>query len=713
VRLLGGFEARREGRVLEGFQTQKARALLAYLLLHRDRAVLRGGLASLLWPDESEARAQRNLRQAVYNLRATIAPRAGSGARPILIVGKQQLQVDPAATLRLDVEAFETRAWAGLSGRGQEGFDDLTAANQLYGGELLAGFRVKNSATLEAWLDGERERLRDLAVTVVKSLLAHCESRGDPEAGIRFARRLALIDSPSEEAHRYLMHFYALSGRRAKALAQFSELKKLLHDDLGVEPGPETMTLYSSIALQQAPFRQIGGSEPPGPFVPLVGRDTVLRQLGAAWTAVHRGGARITFVEGEPGIGKSRLVRTFVHQALLRDSAIVLQGRCREPQVAGHDDALAEALSSVELESGDASRDAALLAAMHDVARHLPAIRELRPDIGPPAGKRRRAPSVAAAAAAVATLLRQLSRPPGARHAPPPVILLLDNLELSSPASIALLRGLAHTLRDDPVWMIGACRSGPSMESHALQALIADLAAAGAASRVRLDRLDASHLDQLAAGLVSDRDAERLAVLLEASCHGLPLAVAETLNLLVSEGLLAPESGVGWVLSHGFGDLPRTLPELITRRITGLPTASRRLLTVAAVMGETFDLELLRAVEREHEVVIEAAIGVLIERWLVRPALRRWTVNRRQRDIVLWSGGVRWGSFEFAHATIRDVVYERLDPRRRSALHRRIAETLVERAAGSRPEDARLVAHHRALAGAAAGRRPRAYGIRK
>ena len=99
----------------------------------------------------------------------------------------------------------------------------LSTAVQLYRGELLAGFFVKECPEFEDWLVTEQTRLRESAVDGLRKLIDNYRRRGEYRFGVHYARRLVAIEPLSEEAHRELMRLFALSGQRNRALAHYEE----------------------------------------------------------------------------------------------------------------------------------------------------------------------------------------------------------------------------------------------------------------------------------------------------------------------------------------------------------------------------------------------------------------------------------------------------------------------------------------------------------
>lgn len=225
VRLLGGFEVWHGDQPVGGFESQKVRALLAYLVSHPDRGFSRESLAGLLWPDRDPESARHALRQAVYNMKASL-PDNSPGEPPILS-DHLGLRFNARSGVWVDVAAFED---ALRRGREQDSVDPhhLSAAVHLYRGQLLAGFFLKDSESFEEWLVAEQERLREAALDGLRTLIEVYRRRGEHRLGIHYARRLIAIEPLSEETCRDLMRMCARAGRRSLALAEYERLKGLL-----------------------------------------------------------------------------------------------------------------------------------------------------------------------------------------------------------------------------------------------------------------------------------------------------------------------------------------------------------------------------------------------------------------------------------------------------------------------------------------------------
>ncbi len=234
VRLLGGFELQWSLEAAPDIPTKKAQGLLAYLALHQGEAQARGKLAGLFWGDSDEQRAQHNLRQALSYLRKALEP-----------VGVSFIEADRTtvrlATDLVQVDVLEFRRLA--SGEAPE---DLAAAVALYRGDLLDGLYVK-APEFEAWLESERRQLQEAFAHALMSLAEAKRVAGEHQEALRLGQRLLALDPLQERVHRLLMVLYGELGMRESALQQFERCCRLLAEELGIEPEPETLALNEAL----------------------------------------------------------------------------------------------------------------------------------------------------------------------------------------------------------------------------------------------------------------------------------------------------------------------------------------------------------------------------------------------------------------------------------------------------------------------------------
>ena len=243
IYLLGPLRVFLEGQPVAGFESDKVRALLAYLAAEPGRPHRREALAGLLWPDRSEKSARACLRSALTNLRQVIdEPHA---VTPCLIIDRQSICFNPASDVWVDVKAISELLVARAAA--EYPVQRLEKAVEIYQGRFLEEFFVPCSSAFEEWALLHRERLHRQMVSLLQRLAAYYEDQNDQDKALRFAWRLVELDSWREESQRRLMRLLASSGQRAAALAQYEACRLSLARELGVEPAPETTLLYVQI----------------------------------------------------------------------------------------------------------------------------------------------------------------------------------------------------------------------------------------------------------------------------------------------------------------------------------------------------------------------------------------------------------------------------------------------------------------------------------
>ena len=248
--LLGPFQATLDGTPVTAFESDKVRALLAYLAVESDRPQRRESLAGLLWPDMPDRDARTNLRHVLANLRAMLNDRDTD--QPFLFTSRQTLQFNVESDVHLDVKTF-TDAIAATAAHPHAALETcdtcitrLREAATLYTGDFFAGFSL-DSDLFEAWVTVQREKLHIQALDVLDHLATYHEQRGDDAVVIRHAQRQVELEPWRESAHRQWMRALARSGQRGMALAQYEACRRILDTELGIEPEAATTALYESI----------------------------------------------------------------------------------------------------------------------------------------------------------------------------------------------------------------------------------------------------------------------------------------------------------------------------------------------------------------------------------------------------------------------------------------------------------------------------------
>jgi DNA-binding SARP family transcriptional activator len=244
IYLFGKFCVRRDGQELEGFDARKVQELFCYLLLHRDHALSREMLASLLWPETTTTLSKKSLRQALWHLQSALGSQSESLSDRVLIVEPEWIRLNPEADFWLDAAALE-RAFQLVQKIPGHALDNQKAqmlqdAVQLYQGSLLEGWYLD-------WCIYERERLQSMYLAMLDKLMGYCEVRRDYETGLLYGTRILCYDRARERTHRRLMRLHYLNGDRAAALRQFEQCSAVLEEELSANPSKGTVELYEKI----------------------------------------------------------------------------------------------------------------------------------------------------------------------------------------------------------------------------------------------------------------------------------------------------------------------------------------------------------------------------------------------------------------------------------------------------------------------------------
>jgi len=307
LRFFGGCEISLSDEPVH-LETAKTRALLIYLASNPTPQP-RHRLMGLLWAELPEANARRNLRRALWNLRR----RLSSPALPQPILSdRETVCFNREISYWLDVQAFESACLRpGTAPSVPAPSQHLEGAHQaaaLYAGEFLEGFRVGGAVGFGEWAIAERERLRVIALRAFRHLVTSYAAQNEIEPALHYARRLLALEPWLEEAHCWIMQLLMRSGRRSEALAQYETCRRVLGEELGVEPAQETQELRESIRTGDF---EIPTSNLPAHTTRFVGR---ARELGEISELLADADCRLLTVTGLGGAGKSRLAREVAAQ---------------------------------------------------------------------------------------------------------------------------------------------------------------------------------------------------------------------------------------------------------------------------------------------------------------------------------------------------------------------------------------------------------------
>ena len=545
--LLGPPRVERDGATV-AFDTRKAVALLAVLAL-ADRPRPRDVLAELLWPEHDAEHARGALRRTLSALRSAVGADFVDATRDSVSLAR-------SAGLRVDVDVFRAAA---VEGRASD-------AAAVFRGDFLEGFGLRDAPAFEDWQRAEADGLRRELALVLARLV---EESGD----LAMARRWLELDPLHEPAHRALIRLYAEQGDRAAALAQYRECVRTLSRELGVPPLEETTRLYEAISEGTIETRTQPSRGRPPPAVgraPLVGRAREWEALLGAYDGIA-GDGRVVLLEGEAGIGKTRLAEELV-AALRARGAAVLGGRAYEEEAALAYGPLVEALRG-RLREDDAWVATVGERALGEASRLLGDLSASPPPpLDGPAAQARFLDGVWETLAAAAA-------------GPVPGVLVIDDVQWADEATLGLLTYGARRLAGRRMLVLLTSRE--------------PLRRVGG-SAIELARLGEGEVGEL---LEAAGGPEALAHRLYEETEGLPFLLVEYLNSLGAD----PD----WTLPAG-------ARELLLARLEPVSETARQVLAAAAVIGRSFDVDTVRAASGRGDEETVTALEELVRRGLVR-----------------------------------------------------------------------------------------------
>jgi len=718
--LLGPFQARLDGEPVTRFESNKVRALLAYLATERRRPHSRDALAGLLWPERPNAIALRNLRQALHNLRRAIGDQRASP--PFLLVGRDTIQFNAHSDYWVDVVAFQQHIAKSKSTERPN--DKVQSAIELCRGPFLEGFSVRGSASFEEWMLFKREEIGRQVLFALQHLATIHEQTGEYAQAAGCVRRELELEPWQERAHRHLMRLLALDGQRSAALAQYNTCQRLLAEELGVEPASETTALYESIRdglLHKGAEAQKRGGKispavtPPRPSVPFVARERELAKLDGLLETALAGRGRVAFVTGDTGSGKTALMAEFARRSMeAHGGLIVASGSCNAH--AGIGDPYLPFREIIQTLTGDIEAKRAGGAISTDHARRLwdvwPTVMQSLIEAGPDlvdtfvmgadlwahtetvaqdgAGWRgrleelmkRNGPGTDSPPLLQKPLFEQVTRVLQTLARRHPLILLLDDLQWADPGSVSLLFHLGRRLAGHRILIAGAYRSydvalGRNGRRHPLETVVNEFQRDFGDIHVDLNRAEGRQFVEAFLDSQPNRLSPTFRDTLYRHTGGHALFTVELLRNLWGYGSIAQDDAGRWIEGPAldWDRLPARVEAVIAERLYRLPPEWLTMLNIASVEGMEFTAEVVARVQEADEQEVNRRLsGALSEQHhLVRRYSRLWLDEGKRPATGL---GQSLSRYRFRHSLFQKYLYNRLGEGERAKLHEAVGNAL-------------------------------------
>ncbi|MFN8467567.1 MAG: AAA family ATPase [Caldilineaceae bacterium] len=672
------------------WHTRQARQLLKILLTERPRPVSTDVLIEILWPHSTPSAAATTLRSAINALRNVLEPdRPNRAPSKYIVTQAPGYAFHITQDIWLDVEEFERRLTQAHA------LNDpalrlyfLEGAIALYQDDYLI------SDPYADWLQTERERLRERFFTALLQAAELYADAGLYAEAITNCRRLLASDEVRENAYQALMRYQAESGDSAGALLTYERCRTLLSDELGADPSPMTQQLHQRILNGEVEPRQIHAAAgmgaaamlnaesalveatyqpivlPQRTLLPVldadysrifVGRQAELNVVEERLQQVLDGRGALLLLEGEAGVGKTRLAYQVLGQAGQR-GATVISATCqvleRDLPFAPLADSLGRylyGLPDMVVRSLPAASLGQLMQIIPSLQDRLSGINVPAPDLAGTA-EENRLRLIDAIVAFFVSLANQR-----------PLAVFLDDLHWADPDTLSVLSRLAQRLGDAPLFLMISYRSEDLPDNDALAALLHGLKRSHPYAQLHLDRLNRDQVQEFVTLHLGPKlDAGgRLGTILFETTNGNPLFVTETLRDMEErwQEAAATMRPLAELDSPELETLRQSIllrrnqrvQEIILERIERLPGDAHTILNLCAVIGRDFSLDLLERAAAHDPL---EALEVLLD--------RKFLIERPDERL------------DFSHEVVRQAVYDSLNILQRRRLHLAVAGALVD-----------------------------------
>ncbi|QIR37183.1 AAA family ATPase [Tolypothrix sp. PCC 7910] len=621
IQLFEEFSLAADGLPIQGINSERLQALLAFMVLHRDIPQQRQQVAVHLWPEVTDTDAKANLRRRLHELKQVI-PAIDRWLR----IETKTIQWLCDENCRTDVAEFESAMLLAeqSSTNAQSTISSLEQAAKLYRGDLLP-------SCYDDWIVPYREKLRQQAIAALDKLVTLLTTQKDQRQAIAYAQQLQRIDPLYEPAYCHLMRLHAGQGDRASALRVYHQCMTTLQAQLGVNPSPTTYKLYEELLLlEDAPspptctattstdapdFSNLIPISSPTLTVtaelPLIGRET-------EWAAIEEWRSQcqkqeqsdLLWILGEPGIGKTRLLEELA-KTVQASGSYVLWGRGYEAEMLRPYGVWVDMFQAI------------------GATKFLDELRSLVLSVESAATLNRgRVFDLAV------QFISQLA-------ATAPVLVVLDDIQWLDETSIAFLHYAVRLLNQQKgVWFACAARKREIATNPPADKFIQTLHREHRIRKVELTPLDSLQTLALAQAVGYTADDDRIFT----SSGGNPLFTLEIVRARAQSERTAADS----------------LEMLIQGRLRQLDETTQELMPWMAALGHSFNPTTLAKVADFSLPRLLSAIDRLEQHGIIRP------------------GSAIAGEmcYNFAHDIVRQVAYEQFSEPRRRLIHTHIAQTL-------------------------------------
>ncbi len=692
------------------WQHQRVRALLGCLVSVGGRKLTREQIMDSLWPDLDTEMAASRLDRSVHSLRQLFEPnRNRPASSPLLLTEREVLVLADHPQIWIDADAFEnliTRANESTDAGQKESL--LREAANLYAGPFLP------EDSKNEWTRTRRDSLQRSWIGLLLDLADLQIAREAFTGALDPLDRLLSIDPTNEAAVQRLMSLLAQLGRRGEALRAYKRLHTVLQQEYRIAPLPETRAIYDALragreltgkgaihtsesasrdtASRAAPAGgtgeiatvQIGRAHQS----PLVGRESELEHLtelvklteqaakfrltaqkraSAATLDPHRR-PQCVLLMGDVGIGKTRLAEEMGREAKRRGWAVAWSRVYAQEGTIPYRlwiEVLRKAMVQGVWQRQEINKRPIVFQSLSNL---LPELQEMITQVSYPTSLSPEQEQLRLWEA-VKELLILISEST-------PLLIALDDLQWADSSSCELLAYLARRTHGYPIVIVATCRDMELPQDHPLRPLLTDLRRENAIESLALEPLSPDQIASLVTQVtqVSEPMIQRIST----RAAGNPFFAEELARTLET----APN-----LINREQDPLPDTISAVLGLRMGRLSQDCQNLLRKAAVLGSSFEFQVISAMEESGNNYDEDAVLELIEEGLKSGMLTEEGTGTRV-------------TYSFWHPLLASHLYESLSAARRASQHRRAAEVFKKLYAGQEEDWAATITNHLVRGGA-------------
>jgi tetratricopeptide (TPR) repeat protein/biotin operon repressor len=620
INLLGEFAVSNAQGLSVKFHSKLERNLVAYLGFYQQPHD-RDELADVFWALEHHGAGRKNLSQLMWRVSQSIG-------QDVFAADRDSVQLEPSILL-VDLNLLRAR----LNGIAEH-HDPIIAQELIVASqkELLTGLS-------DDWVFEARDGWQVELIAGLRKLEHLAETAGALQEVIRLAQAQIRLEPLNERANAVVIRTLLVLGRSSEARDHFEFFRKALAD-IGEVVSGKMRVLAERIQTGQS--RSNINSSPSfelGVGLPMVGRSGVREQCLKALSEAKQGYGRIILIEGEPGIGKTRLLQSLVDDATWRGQNVLRVTAQEFRQLEPYriiQEMLSDNLGSLRLEVLKNQLDPIWL---QEAARLIPKLTSSKT-----------APAALEDQDVHQRLQESLLEVFKTLSRIQPIAVFVDDLQWVDESSLEVLIGLGRILERLPMVLVLGTRNLEARQRPSVWRCMESLDRYPFTTRLQLEPLKKDKIKEIAQKALGISLLPEVVTHLEQVSQGNPLFVLETLKILLETGI-ALEDQEHWLGSLQTMPAPKGLSEVIVSRLLRLAPKPREVIQVAATIGARFEFELMQNILQLTTLELLEVLDDLLQMGFLQE--------------------VEPG-FGFAHDQLRQTIYAQIPSVEVSELHARV-----------------------------------------